>query len=394
MSINSYLVIFLFGGYLFASIFKKIKLPAVLGMVVFGIVISLFFKDDAPKLLWDIEPSLKSFALIVILLRAGLGINREMLKKAGINAILMSFVPALLEGTALTLSFYYLFDFNFNTAALTAFMISAVSPAVIVPAMLDLKDSGFGKKREVPTAVLAGASVDDVFSITLFTLFLGAAVNGVSSPLKALIQIPISLLIGVLLGVVVGFLLTYFLKKRSDSVRATEKTLILLTAAMLLVEVGNATHSAALLGVMTTAFIIFERTPKVASELSQKLSKIWIFAEIILFVLIGFSVDIPTVIEAGGMGIIIIFIGLIFRSIGVIFSTSFGEFSWKERWFCVIAYTPKATVQAALGSVALHAGVERGEEILALALLSIVITAPLGLIGINISGKKLLTTEE
>lgn len=395
LSINMILFIFLFGGLLFGKLFQKVKLPTVLGMVVFGICASLLFKDDAPPILFELAPSLKSLALTVILLRAGLGLSRAALKKAGINAILMSFLPCILEASAVTVAMHYLFHFDWVIAALTASMISAVSPAVIVPTMLDLKSKGFGKRREVPTVVLAGASFDDVFAIALFSLFLLMGTSPEEASLsKSLLSIPYSILFGLIPGLIAGFFLTEFLKRHHEKIRATEKSLLLLTTALVLVEVGNKTHTTALLGVMGAALVMFERAPKVAGELSMKLSKVWVFAEIILFVLIGFSVDMSKVFEAGGMGLIILAIGLFFRSIGVFISTAFGDLTMKERLFCIIAYTPKATVQAALGSVALDNGIAEGEIILALALLSIVVTAPIGLIGITLGGKKLLEAPE
>lgn len=391
LSINMILFLFLFGGLLFGKLFKSIKLPHVLGMVVFGILASLLFKKDAPQILFDLAPSLKSLALTVILLRAGLGLSRAALKKAGINAVLMSFLPCILEASALTVALRYLFHFDWTISALTASMIAAVSPAVIVPTMLDLKAKGFGKRREVPTVVLAGASFDDVFAIALFSLFLLMGTSDESvSVTKSLLSIPYSIVFGLIPGLVGGFFLTAYLKKHHEKIRATEKSLLLLTLALVLVEVGDKTHTTALLGVMGAALVMFERAPKVAGELSVKLSKVWVFAEIILFVLIGFSVDMGTVFEAGPMGLVILAMGLLFRSLGVFISTAFGDLTMKERLFCIIAYTPKATVQAALGSVALDNGIAEGQTILALALLSIVVTAPLGLIGITIGGKKLL----
>lgn len=390
MSLNAVFVLFLFGGWTFAKLFKSIKLPAVLGMVIWGILCSSFANESVPGVLWDLEPSLKSFALTVILLRAGLGLSRKTLKKTGITAVLMSVIPGLFEGTALTLAFHYFFDFNWATAGLTAFMIAAVSPAVIVPSMLSFKEKGIGQKKEVPTIVLAGASLDDILAITVFSLFLSAAVGENSSFVANAIALPKAVFLGVIPGAIIGYILTIFLNKKKNLIRATEKTLVLLTAAMLLVEIGDRLHSAALLGVMTVGYLLFERVNGVALELSEKLSKVWVFAEIILFVFIGFSVDLSVAVKAGGPGLLVILMGLLFRSIGVIIATGFSNLNWRERLFCVIAYIPKATVQAALGSVALSHGLPEGELILALAVLSIVFTAPIGLIGIELLGPKLL----
>lgn len=390
MTLNLIFALILFGGWISSRLFHQIKLPNILGMLIFGIVLGSLINPLIPQSLWEIEPFLKSLALIIILLRAGLGLSKATLKKAGVTALLMSFIPGIFEGTALTLLFHYFFNFDWSIAGLTAFMISAVSPAVIVPSMLDLMEQGIGKKNEVPSIILAGASVDDVFAITIFSVFLGLSTSQGMEIGKTLISIPISIILGIIPGIILGWLLVKYFKKHHMKIRATEKTLILLTGAILLVQLGEWYQSAALLGVMTIGFILLEWAEEVAHELALKLKKLWIFAEIILFVLIGLSVDIPTALSAGLKGIAVITAGLIIRSLGVIIATATSKLNWKERLFCVIAYIPKATVQAALGSVALHKGIAQGETILALAVLSILFTAPIGLLGIKIFGKKLL----
>ncbi|MFA7231376.1 MAG: cation:proton antiporter [Victivallaceae bacterium] len=392
MTLNFLIVIIILGGWLFGRIFSRIKLPAVLGMIAAGILIGLR-RGDVPNLLWDLEPFLKSLALIVILLRAGLGINRQMLRKAGITAILMSFVPCLLEGSALTLAFHFIFGFNWIIAALPGFMLAAVSPAVIVPSMINLQTQGRGRKNEVPTIILAGASADDVFAITIFSVFMKLAVSGQANITHAIISIPSALALGIIPGIFAGLALVWYFKHYYDRIRATEKTIILLMLAVMMVGVGDLLHSAALLGVMTVGFIIFEKENRIAHEISSKLAKIWIPAEIVLFVLIGISVDLNVAADAGLKGAMVIGIGLIFRSLGVLISTAFSKLSLPEKMFCVIAYLPKATVQAALGSVPLAAGLPEGQIILAIAVLSIVLTAPLGLILINIFGPKLLAID-
>jgi NhaP-type Na+/H+ or K+/H+ antiporter len=384
--------IIILGGWLFSKAFTRFKLPNVLGMVVFGILCSLFLKDHTTQTLWEIAPFAKSMALIVILLRAGLGIRRETLAKSGLTAILMTFVPCIVEGSALTIAFHLVFKFDWAVSGLTAFLLSAVSPAVIVPSMLKLIDKGYGKKREVPTIILAGASIDDVFAITVFSAFLGVITTHQFELTKTLLTIPTSIIGGILLGVIAGFILVKFYKMK-ENLRATEKMLILLSFALLLDEIGDFLHVAALLGVMTVGFIILEKQEETAHKLAAKLGKIWIFAEIVLFVLIGFSVDPTIALSAGLKGILVISIGLIFRSIGVLLATTKSGLTVKEKIFCVIAYLPKATVQAALGSVALNKGIPEGNEILAIAVLSILFTAPLGLLLINMFGKKLLDVD-
>jgi len=392
MPFNLIVVLILLGGWLFGRLFSRIGLPTVLGMVVWGVCIGLLWKEQIPPILFQLEPFLKSFALIVILLRAGLGINRSTLQKAGLTAGLMAFVPCIIEGAVLMVLFHFIFGFSWAVAGLTGYMLAAVSPAVIVPSMLNLKDEGYGRRNEVPTIVLAGASADDVFAITIFTVFLQMATMGNVALWRVLLDIPVSLFMGVIPGVVTGFVLLWFFRKRYSNIRATEKALVLLMIAVVLVQIGDWLHSAALLGVMTTGFIILEKEEKIAHELSRKLSKVWVVAEIILFVLIGISVDPKIALGAGARGFLVITIGLIFRSSGVLFSTIWSDLSFKERCFCMVAYLPKATVQAALGGVALANGIAEGDMILAIAVLSIVFTAPLGLIGIKFTGRRFLST--
>lgn len=393
LSINAVAVTILLGGWIFARIFERCRLPNVLGMVVFGIICSVLIKNRTPQILWDIAPFLKSIALIVILLRAGLGISRENLSQSGRAALMMTFVPCLVEGGALTIAFHYIFDFSWSIAGLTAFMLSAVSPAVIVPTMLDLKEKGYGHRNQVPTIVLAGASVDDVFAITLFSAFLGVATGKDVDYAAALAGIPLSIIIGISVGAVAGYILVGWLEKKYHEIRATEKTLILLASAIFMVEVGDLIHVAALLGVMTIGFVILEKSDQVAQELASKLSKIWVFAEIILFVLIGYSVDVNVAISAGLKGLIAILIGLLFRSIGVWIATAGSKLNKQERLFCIFAYLPKATVQAALGGVALNNGIADGQIILAIAVLSIIATAPVGLFFIRFFSPRLLQIE-
>lgn len=393
ISLNLLIVAILIGGWFCGKLFTKIGLPSVLGMTLWGVGISFFYKTAFPDVIWQIAPFLKSLALIVILLRAGLGINRITLKKVGLPAILLSFIPCLFEGFTLLFLFHSLVGFDYATAGVCAFLIAAVSPAVVVPSMLDLKERGYGKKNDIPTMVLAGASLDDVFAITIFTIFMGIAGGNEINITKSLMQIPLSIFGGIFAGIILGFLLVYYFNRNQDKVRATEKTLLLLGTSILLVQVGDWMHVAALLGVMTTGFILLEKSENAAHELAYNLNKAWVFAEILLFVLIGMSVDISVAISGGLKGLLIISLGLIARSIGVLISVSFAPISWKEKLFCVFSYLPKATVQAAMGSVPLAAGIAGGEKILAFAVLSIIFTAPLGLLLIRNFGPKLLSIE-
>lgn len=394
MTLNIAILLILGGGWLAGKLFTRIKLPGVLGMTLLGVAISIFFKDSMPEVLWDIAPFLKSLALIVILLRAGLGIKKSVLQKVGRAALFMAFVPCLFEGMALTLLFYYFSPFDLLTSALTASLLSAVSPAVVVPSMLNLKEAGYGEKREVPTLVLAGASLDDVFAITLFTLFIGLSTGESSGIGLTLLSIPLSIIGGIIIGLASGLILSLYFRKYHDRLKGTEKALVLLAISLFLIQIGDWIHIAALLAVMTAGFVVLEKAEKAAHETARQLNGAWVFAEIILFVIIGSSVDIDIAIEAGFKGILIILGGLVFRSLGVLLATTGSGLDFKERLFCVISYLPKATVQAALGAVALERGLPYGKEILAYAVMAIILTAPMGLIGINIFGPKLLGKEK
>jgi NhaP-type Na+/H+ or K+/H+ antiporter len=393
LELSQLFVIVLAGGYLSGKLFSKFRLPSILGMVLFGICCSRFLTPYTPEVLWDITPFLKSFALVVILLRAGLGLKKSTLQKVGKTAIAMSFVPCLFEGTTLIFLFRFFFGFSWQISGLTGFMLAAVSPAVVVPSMLDLQEQIPENQQIVPTIILAGSSVDDVFAITLFSAFLGLARSGDVHILRSVASIPVSIAIGIGAGLLVGMLLTGLFKKHYTNIRATEKTLILLVCGSFLVQVGDTFHFAALLGLMTIGLVLLERFEPAAHELSSKLSKIWIFAEITLFVIIGYSVDITVVAQAGFKSALVILLGLVGRSAGVLVATAFSGLDRKQRLFCMIAYIPKATVQAALGGVALGYGLPEGQQILAIAVVAILLTAPLGLFGIRFFGPRLLSGE-
>lgn len=390
MSLNLVMVLILLGGWFSGRLFHALRLPPVLGMLVCGLLLGLLGDRVWPVGLVELEPFLKTFALVVILLRAGLGVRRRVLNQVGGTALALALIPFLLEAATLTLLLHGLWSFAWPVAALTACMLSAVSPAVVVPAMLDLSEKGYGERNQVPTLVLAGASVDDVAAITLFSLFSRMAVDPSASWTQSLWELPRALVLGIVPGVAVGLLLAWGFRRHRHQVRATEQTLILLMTGLLLVRAGDLLHSAALLGVMTAGFLLLERAEPVARELAAKLARIWIFAEIILFVLIGMRVDPRLALETGPAAAGLLALGLMARSLGVWLATSRSPLEQRERLFCVLAYLPKATVQAALGGVALSLGLAGGEQILALAVLSILLTAPLGLLAIRFGGPRLL----
>ena len=373
-------------------IFEKLKLPGLLGMLILGVLIGPHGFNLLQEDLLKISSDLRTIALIIILLRAGLGINKDDLKRVGSTALKMSCIPGLVEGFFIAFASVGLLDFTFAQGGILGFIIAAVSPAVVVPFMLKLMENDIGTKKGIPTLILAGASIDDVFAITIFSAFLGLYSSSKINIGIQLLNIPISILLGIMAGVIIGLILIKIFKKYH--IRDTKKILLILGSSILLNQLESVLKTklqiASLLGVMTIGFVIIEKLPNVGERLSNKFDKVWVLAEILLFVLVGAQVDVNVALKAGGAGIIIILIGLIGRSIGVIISLLGTDYNWREKVFCIISYIPKATVQAAMGAVPLSLGVESGDIILAIAVLSILITAPLGAIGIHYSSEKLL----
>lgn len=376
-------------------IFEKIKLPGLLGMLILGITIGPYGFNLIHGDLLNISSDLRKIALIVILLRAGMGIKISDLKKIGKPAIKMSCIPGILEGFFIAFISTKLLGFTFIQGGILGFIIAAVSPAVVVPQMINLIDNKIGTNKSIPTLILAGASIDDVFAITILTSFLALYSGKDVNIASQLLQIPLSIILGIVLGLILGFVIIYLFKK--CSINDVKKILIVLAISILLTTLETIFKDklliASLLGVMTIGFVLTEKLPNVAAPLSQGLNKLWIFAEILLFVLVGAQVNISVAFTSGAIGIIIIFIGLVGRSIGVIISLIGTNLNVKERIFCVISYIPKATVQAAMGALPLSLGVVSGDLILAISVLSILVTAPLGAIGIKVSSKSLLHVE-
>lgn len=377
-------------------IFTRAKLPGLLGMLILGILLGPYVLNWLEPDLLRISADLRRVALIIILLRAGLGISKEDLRRVGPAAIRMSCIPGIVEGFAVALISTVVFGFSFIEGGILGFILAAVSPAVVVPSMLEYMEKGIGIDKGIPTLILAGASIDDVFAITIFTAFLGLYSGSHVNIGIQILNIPVSILIGIALGLIIGIIMVRLFKRYH--VRDTKKVLMLLGSAIFLTAIEDAMKStieiAGLLGVMTIGFIILEKRPEVAKRLAQKFNKIWIFAEILLFVLVGSQVNITVAWDAGLKGLLIILAGLVARSMGVLISTLRTNLNFKERLFCVIAYIPKATVQAAIGAIPLGLGVPSGELILAVAVLSILVTAPLGAIGIKLSAQRLLKIEQ
>lgn len=386
------LAIILLLGMISSKVFEKIKLPGLLGMLILGVILGPCALNWIHRDMINISEDLRRIALIIILLRAGFGIDKEDLKKVGTTALKMSCIPGLIEGLFITLASVKFLDFTFAQGGILGFVIAAVSPAVVVPSMLKLIENNIGTEKGIPTLILTGASIDDVFAITMFSAFLGLYSGAHTNIGIQLLNIPISIILGIIIGLITGFLLIRIFNRYH--MRDTKKVLLILAFSILLNGLESVLKTklqiASLLGVMTIGFIIIEKLPDVGEILSRKFNRIWVFAEILLFVLVGAQVNINIAVSAGKIGAIIILIGLFGRSIGVIISLLGTDFNYKERLFCVIAYIPKATVQAAMGAVPLSLGVESGDIILAISVLSILITAPLGAIGINVFAKSLL----
>ena len=382
-------------GLIFNRSFDKINLPGLLGMLLTGVLLGPYGLDMIHQDILNISPDLRKIALIVILIRAGLGIERETLKKVGIPAVKLSFIPGILEGSTILIISTYLLNISWIEAGMLGFIIAAVSPAVVVPQMLDLMDKNRGRRKGIPTLILTGASIDDVIAITIFSTFLGLYGGEKVNITGKIFSVPISIATGIILGLIVAFMLLYIFKKYH--IRDTKKVLLILSAAILMTSIEDFLKDnipiAALLGIMVLGYILQERYKVLGKRLAVKFNKLWVFAEIMLFVLVGAEVNIHLALESGLIGLLIIFSGLIARGIGVLISTVGTNLNFKERLFSIIAYTPKATVQAAIGAVPLAAGVKSGDIILALAVLAIVITAPVGAAGIKYTGTHWLSDD-
>lgn len=383
-------------GLFFRNIFNRFKLPGLLGMLILGIIIGPYGLNLIDKAILNISGDLRVIALIIILLRAGFGIHMESLRKVGMSAIKMSFIPDVVEGLTVMFVSHYLLGLPIIEAGMLGFIIAAVSPAVIVPQMLSFIKKRMGTKKGIPLIILTGASVDDVVSITIFSIFLGIYGGQQLNYLMTVVSIPIQFIFGILFGLAIALLLIYLFKH--FSIRNTEKTLIILASAILLKNLGDVLSSiipiAALVGVMVIGFVILERMPEIGMEISDKLDKIWIFAEILLFVLVGAQVNIYLAASYALIGLTIIIIGLMARSAGVYMSLLGTNLNLKEKIFCIMAYIPKATVQAAIGAIPLSMGVASGQLILAIAVIAILFTAPLGSFAVSLYGEKALEPEK
>ncbi len=391
--LTSLAIIFLL-GLLMGSIFNKLKLPSLIGMIFTGILISPYAFNLLDEKILSISPDLRQLALVIILTRAGLSLDIKDLKKVGRPAILMCFVPACFEILAVVIIAPKILGVTVLEAAIMGAVVAAVSPAIIVPRMINLIEKKIGKENSIPQLIMAGASVDDIFVIVLFTAFTGLAKGGDIS-LSSFAQIPISIIMGILAGVFMGIILIKLFKKvnLNDSI----KIIIILSVSFLLIELQNQLENiiplSGLLAIMSMGILIKGKDEDIAVRLSSKYNELWMAAEIVLFVLVGATVNIKYALQAGIPVVIIILFALVFRMIGVYVCLIKTKLSRKERLFCMIAYTPKATVQAAIGSIPLSMGLDCGNLVLTVAVLAILITAPFGSIGIDSTYKKLLCND-
>ena len=387
LSISLILIVGMSMGY----ICSKLKLPSLIGMLATGIILGPYVLNLLDSSILGISADLRKIALIIILTRAGFGLDLSGLKKIGRPAILMCFVPATFELIGMIIIAPKLMGISVLEATIMGSVLAAVSPAVVVPRMVKLMDEGYGVKEGIPQLILAGASVDDVYVIVLFSTFIGM-MQGENASILNFINIPVSILLGILIGLLIGYLMANFFKK--VHIRDTSKVLIILSVSFLLVVIEDSLTTSitfsSLIAIMFIGIGIQKKREIVAKRLSIKYSKLWVAAEIFLFVLVGATVNINYLGKVGIKALIVILVALMFRMVGVFVSLLGTSIKPKEKLFTMMAYTPKATVQAAIGGIPLALGLACGDTVLTVAVLAIVLTAPLGAFAIDSTYKKLL----
>lgn len=387
-------------GLAMGAICQKLKLPRIIGMLVTGIVLGPYVLDFLNPSILSISAELRKMALIIILLKAGLSLDIQDLKRAGRPAILLSFVPATCEIIGYILVAPLLLGISRTEAAVMGAVLAAVSPAVVVPRMVNLMEKKYGTGKAIPQMIMAGASCDDIFVIVLFTTFLNMAQGG-SAKIMDFLNIPISIVLGILLGAVTGYGLALFFETayaHKHCVRNSMKVIIVLGFSFLMIAIegwleGKVSVSGLLAVVSMACVLKMKSTEFVSKRLSEKFGKLWLAAEVVLFVLVGAAVDIRYTVSAGISAVLLIFVALVFRAVGVCLCMIGTNLNRKERLFCVLAYLPKATVQAAIGSVPLAAGLPCGKIVLSVAVLAIIITAPIGAFAMDSTYQKLLTKD-
>lgn len=370
---------------------KKIKLPALLGMLLTGMILGPYMLNLIDESILEISSELRKIALIMILTRAGLGLDLSELKKIGRPAVLMCFVPATFELAGMLLLAPKLMGLTVLEAAVMGSVLAAVSPAVVVPRMVKLMEEGYGVKEGIPQLILAGASVDDVYVIVLFSTFVGM-MQGERASVMSFVNIPVSIILGIAIGLLLGFLLACFFKK--VHMRDTSKVLMMISISFLLVTIEEKLTTtitfSALIAVMFLGIGLRQKRGEVAARISLKYGKIWVAAEVFLFVLVGAAVNISYLGKVGINAVLVIIGALVFRMLGVFVCLLGTDLNGKERLFAMLAYTPKATVQAAIGGIPLSMGLPCGETVLTVAVLAIVLTAPLGAFAIDLMYGRLL----
>ncbi len=384
-------------GLAMAAIVQQLRLPRIIGMLFTGILMGPYVLNLLDPSILGISSELRQMALVIILLKAGLSLDLSDLKKVGRPAIMMSCVPASFEILGFFLLAPYVLGITRIEAAVMGSVLAAVSPAVVVPRMVQLMEQGYGTEKSIPQMILAGASCDDIFVIVLFSTFSSMAQGG-QAHLMDFVNIPVSIVLGILLGIAAGWMLSLFFETayaHAHCVRNSMKVVIVLGSAFLLMAVetwlkGIVSVSGFLAVVSMACTIKLKCVTSVSKRLSEKFGKLWIAAEVILFVLVGAAVDIRYTMEAGIAAVCMIFLALLFRTVGVLLCVAGTGLNRKERLFCVISYLPKATVQAAIGSVPMAMGLPCGKIVLSVAVLAILITAPLGAIGMDATYQKLL----
>ncbi len=389
--LNSLALVFL-SGLVASFAFSRLRLPSLLGMLLVGILLGPQVLNLLDASILSISADLRQLALVVILTRVGLSLNMADLKKVGRPAVLMCWLPATFEILGVIFFATLLLQVSWIEAAIMGSVLAAVSPAVIVPRMLDLMERGYGKKKCIPQLIMAGASVDDIYVIVLFTSFLSMA-KGQGLPTAGIMQLPLAILAGVFVGWITGCTFVWFFKKYH--MRDSIKVIILLSVSFLFLSLENRgiIPFSGLLAVMCTGLLILNRYEVLAKRLSGKFSKLWISAEILLFVLVGAAVDLHYAASAGGMILLVIICALVLRMAGVYCSLLGTIFTTQERLFCMLAYIPKATVQAAIGAIPLGMGLPCGQTVLTMAVIAILLTAPIGALAVDWTCQKFLIND-
>ena len=375
-------------GLILNYVFEKLFIPGIIGMILGGMLLS-HFGLISPKFI-ELAPELRFIALFVILIRAGFGIRVSELKKIGKPALRMSFLPCMLEALFVAVSARYIFSFGWLESLMFGFILAAVSPAVVVPSMIELKEKGWGRDKEIPTLLLASASLDNIIAITIFTSLVNYAKSSSSGGISFLeiSKIPLSIVLGIIVGIILGYVLIRFFK--NIKLRETKIILFIFAVGIFLNELEKFIPVSSFVAIMTLAFVILEKEPATSHGLASKFSKVWVMAELFLFSLVGVSIGFDKIAAAGLIGFGIIGVGILGRMIGVWVSLLGTNLRKKEKLFCMMSFIPKATVQAAVGAVPLAMGINGGAIILAVSVLSIVLTSPIGLLLINKYHKKLL----